>query len=132
MEDNDREAVEKLHEISFHIASQGLLFTALKSQVELEKLYGVKFTGSYENETACKTFIFGISEYLFEESVKKKLELVNFIAVLCDGSTDNSVIEQEDLYVIFVDPGIFKPIIKFFEVVAPADSQDTPGLKDAI
>ena len=34
-------------------------------------------------------------EYLFEETVKKKLELVNFITVLCDGSTDNSVTEQE-------------------------------------
>ena len=132
MEDKDREAVEKLHEISFYIASQGLPFTALKSQVELEKLHEVKFTGSYKNETACKTFIFGISEYLFEESVKKKLELVNFITVLCSGSTDNSVIEQEVLYVIFVDPDTFKPTIKFFEVVAPADSQDAPGLKDAI
>ena len=49
-------------------------------------------------------FIFGISEYLFEENVKKKLHLVNFIAILCDGSTDNSVIEQEVLYVIFTDP----------------------------
>ena len=36
---------------------------------------------------------------LFEENVKKKLYLVNFIAILCDGSTDNSVIEHEALYV---------------------------------
>ena len=26
-------------------------------------------------------FIFGISEYLFEENIKKKLHLVNFIAI---------------------------------------------------
>ena len=94
----------------FSYCSQGLPFTALKSQIELEKLHGVKCTGSYENETAYKTFIFGISEYLFEESVKKKLELVNFIAFLCDGSTDNCVTEV--LYVIFVDPDTFKPTIK--------------------
>ena len=50
--------------------------------------------GSNENKIACKTFIFGISEYLFEETVKKKLELVNFIAVLCNGLTDNSVTKQ--------------------------------------
>ena len=50
---------------------------------------------------------FGISEYLFEGTVKKKLELVNFIVVLCDGSTDNSVTAQEVLYVIFVDPETF-------------------------
>ena len=61
-----------------------------------------------------------------------KLELVNFTAVLCDGSTDNSVTEQEVLYVIFVDPETFKPTIKFLEVVTPSDSQDPPGLNDAI
>ena len=44
----------------------------------------------------------------------------------------NSVIEQEVLYVIFTDPETFKPTMKFFEVVAPADSQDAPGLKNAI
>ena len=47
-------------------------------------------------------------------------------------SVNSSVIEQEVLYVIFVDPDTFKPTIKFFEVVAPADSQDAPGLQDAI
>ena len=57
---------------------------------------------------------------------------MNFIAILCDGSTDNSVIEQEVLYVIFTDPETFKPTMKFFEVVATADSQDAPGSKNAI
>ena len=111
---------------------QRLPFTAFQNQVALEKLHGAKFTGAYENENACKNFIFGISEYLFEENVKKKLHLVNFIAILCDGSTDNSVIEQEVLYVIFTDPETFKPTMKFFEFVAPTDSQDPPGLKNTI
>ena len=132
MNEKNRETLSKLHDISFHIALQRLPFTAFQNQVALEKLHGVKFTGAYENENACKNFIFGISEYLFEENVKKKLHLVNFIAILCDGSTDNSVIEQEVLYVIFTDPETFKPTMKFFEVVAPADSQDAPGLKNPI
>ena len=46
-------------------------------------------------KNACKSFIFGISEYLFEKNIKKKLHLVDFIAIFCDGSTDNSIIEQE-------------------------------------
>ena len=132
MSEKDRETLSKLHDISFHIALQRLPFKAFQNQVTLEKLHGVKFTGTYENENACKNFIFGISKYLFEENVKKKLHLVNFIAILCDGSTDNSVIEQEVLYVIFTDPETFKPTMKFFEVVAPADSQDAPGLKNPI
>ena len=132
MDEKDRDTAEKLHEISLNIALQGLLFTAIRSQVETEKLHKVNFTGLYENETACKTFIFGISEYLFEETVKKKVELVNFITVLCYGLTDNSVTAQEVLYIIFVDPETFKPTIKFLEVVMPSNSQDTLGLKDAI
>ena len=132
MSEKDHETLSKLHNISFYIVLQRLLFTAFQKQVALEKLHGVKFTSTYENENACKNFIFGISKYLFEENVKKKLHLVNFIAILCDGSTDNSIIEQEVLYVIFTDPETFKPTMKFFEVVAPADSQDAPGLKNPI
>ena len=106
--------------------------TAFQNQVALEKLHGVKFTSAYKNENACKNFIFGISEYLFEENVKKKFHLVNFITILRDGSTDNSVIEQRVLYLIFTDPETFKPTMKFFEIVAPADSEDAPGLKNTI
>ena len=83
-------------------------------------------------KNACKNFIFGISEYLFEKNLKKKLHLVNFITIFCDESTDNSIIEQEVWYVIFTNPETFKPAMKFFEVVAPTDSQDAPGLKTAI
>ena len=132
MSEKDRETLSKLHDISFHIALQRLPFTAFQNQVALEKLHGAKFTGAYENENACKNFIFGIAKYLFEENVKKKLHLVNFIAILCDGLTDNNVIEQEVLYVIFTDPETFKPSMTFFEVVTPADSQDAPRLKNAI
>ena len=91
MSEKDCETLSKLHDISFHVTLQRLPFTAFQNQVALEKLHGVKFIGAYGNEDACKDFIFGISEYLFEEKVKKKLHLVNFIAILCDRSTDNII-----------------------------------------
>ena len=93
MSEKDCETLSKLHDISFHVALQRLTFTVFQNQIALEKLQGVKFTGAYENENASKNFIFGISEYLFEENVKKKLHVANFIAILCDGSTDNCVID---------------------------------------
>ena len=104
MSEKDCETSSKFHKIFFHITLfhsvlQGLSFTAFQNQVALEKLHGLKFTSTYENESACKNFIFGISKYLFAENVKKILHLVNFITILCDGSTDSSVIEQEVLYV---------------------------------
>ena len=85
-----------------------------------------------KNESACRDFIFGISEYLFEEDIATKLKSVNFLAILCDGSTDKSITEQEVVYVIFADPETCKPTMKFFQVISTADSQDAPGLKQGI
>ena len=72
MSEKDREILSKLHDISFHITLQRLPFTAFQNQNASEKLHGVKFTGAYENENACKNFIFGISEYLFDKKRKEK------------------------------------------------------------
>ena len=82
MSEQDCETLLKLHNISFHIALQRLLLTAFQNQVALEKLHGVKFTGAYENEYTCKNFIIGISKYLFEEKIKKKLHLVKITFII--------------------------------------------------
>ena len=96
------------------------------------KLHGGKFIGSYENETTCKNFNSRISEYLLYKGVKKKLHLAHFVVILSDGSTDVRITQQVFLYVTYTDPETFKPTMKFFEVVAPSDSQDAPGLKQGI
>ena len=57
MSEKDRKTLSKLHDISFHITLQRLPFTAFQYHVALEKLHGVKFTGTYENGNACKNFI---------------------------------------------------------------------------
>ena len=64
--------------------------------------------------------------------MKKNLHLAHFIAILHDGSTDSSIAQQEVLYVIYTDPEICGPTMKFFEIVAPSYNQDAPGLKQAI
>ena len=132
MNDKDRETVTKLHDIAFYVALHGLPFTQFEHQIKLEKLHNVPFSGAYENETACRNFILDTSDYLFEENMKKKLELVNFISILCDGSTDKSITEQEAIFVVFLDPVANLPSFKFFEVAAPENSQDAQGLHDAI
>ena len=82
---------------------------------ELEKLHNVSFkAGAYENENSCRDFIASIAQYLFDKNIYQKLMRVNFIAVLCDGSTDNSVMEQEVIYVIYTDPNTFTTTLAFF------------------
>ena len=61
MSEKDHETLSKIRDITFHIALQRLPFTAFQKEVAFEKLHGVKFTNAYENENACKSFIFGIS-----------------------------------------------------------------------
>ena len=133
MGETERTTISKLHDIAYYIALKGCAFTDFVDLVELEKLHEVKFqAGSYENESACRDFINNIAEYFFRKELYEKLICVNFIAILCDGSTDRSVIEQEVVYVIFTDPDTFKPALCFFEVLGLDSSQDARGICDAI
>ena len=40
---------------------------------------------------------------------------MNFIAILGDGTTDTSIVEQEVVYVFFVDPDTVEPTLTFSE-----------------
>ena len=58
--------------------------------------------------------------------------MVDLLAILCNRSTDKSAMKQEVVCVTFADPETGKPTLPFFEVAAPPESQDAPGLKKAI
>ena len=57
----------------------------------------------------------------------KKVVMVNFTAILCDGSTEKSITEHEVVSKRFVDQESGKPTFVFFKVVAPSYSQDAAG-----
>ena len=52
--------------------------------------------------------------------------------ILCDGTTDTSITEQEVIYIFFIDPDTMKPTLSFFECLRLEDSQDANGIFDAI
>ena len=112
MGDNERESVTKLNHIAFHVTTKGLPFKYFKDEIELQKLHDVKFkAGAYENESAYRDFILNISNFLFDKLVREKLSRVNFFAILCDGSTDHSITEQEVVYVAYAETLIpFNPV----------------------
>ena len=133
MGETERAAISKLHDIAYYIALKGRAFTDFVDLIELEKLHEVNFqAGAYENESACRDFVNNIADYFFQKDLYEKLVRVNFIAILCDGSTDRSVTEQEVVYVMFTDPDTFKPTLSFFEVLGLDSSQDATGICDAI
>ena len=81
----DGATVTKLPDIAYYIALHGLPFTQFEHLVKLEKLHNVTFTGAFKNESARRNFIIDMEEYFFQEDVKKKIKVINFIAILCDG-----------------------------------------------
>ena len=89
-------------------------------------------SGAYENETSCRDFIDSISEFLFKDNLYKKLLRVNFIAILCDGTTNASIIEQEVVYVFFVDPDTTESTLTFFECLGLEDGQDANVIFESI
>ena len=133
LQEQDREYLEKLFEVSYYIAVKGRPYSDFEDLVKLEKLHGVNFSPSdaYEHRNACKTFIEFSSKCIFEKTVKDKLLRSNFVSVLCDGSTDNAVVEKECIYVLYVFPDTFTPVCSFFSLQDPL-SQDAPGIYNAI
>ena len=85
MNEMDGATVTKLPDIAYYIALHGLPFTQFEHLVKLEKLHDVTFTGAFKNESARRNFIIDMEEYFFQEDVKKKIKVINFIAILCDG-----------------------------------------------
>lgn len=132
MQANEREGLKKLFNTAFYIAQKGRPFTDYEDIIALQTLNGADFNLScYQNKEACRDFINSIADYFFDNEIGRKLKLVNFVGVLCDGSTDKSIMEQEAIYVTFVDPDTLLPVLKFFNVVVP-ESQDAVGIKNAI
>ena len=107
---NGQRVLAKLFHITYFITQMGHAFASFKDMMDLEKLQGVEFQfGSYENKQPVAT-----------------------LWTLCNGSTDISVTEQEVVYVSNRDPVTLWPALKFFNIVSPTDSQDTPGLEEII
>ena len=73
-----------------------------------------------------------ISDYLFQVDVKEKVSRANFIAILTDGTTDAAIIEQEVIYLLYLDPDNFVPRLSFFTVSELHQGQDAAMLKSAI
>lgn len=93
----DRDTVNKVYEIAFYFVLQGLPFTMFVHQLNLEKLHGVYYIGTYENEAAW--YIRLSVQCVFEE----KVESVNVISILHDSFKDKSVTEQKVDFVVLSD-----------------------------
>ena len=74
----------------------------------------------YVNKKGCRGSIQNIANYLFDDEITKKLRKVNFTVLLHNGSTNKGVVEQEVIFIIFMNPDTCSLVMKYFSVVACA------------
>ena len=91
MSESERTGMKMLFEAAYLNAKKGRPYSDFEDWIEWARLQGIKLTVPYQNRMQCTEFIKYISEALFDENIRKKLERANFIAILCDGSTDVAV-----------------------------------------
>ena len=133
MGENECKALVKFHHIAYQIALKSLPFTHFKDEIGLKKLHDVQFnSGVYKNESACRDFIVSIGDFLIDENIIEDLGKVNFFALLCDGSIDHSITEQEVVYIAYCHQKTFEHYLKYFHLASPKHSQDAPGLNQCI
>ena len=131
MPTSERESLETLFDIASFLAKKGQPYNDFSELISLQKMHGFKFSIGYNNNKACIKFISFISKSIFEDSIKSKIIQSNFIAVLCDGSTDSAVVENDSIYVFFMDPDMFQPTLSFL-YLNDLPRQDTDGIVKAI
>ena len=78
---------------------------------------------------ACKRFISSIGNTLKGDLKETFINSACFVSVLSDGSTDSGVVEQEVVYVRYLDSGIPKT---HFAGINPPEKADAKGLLGSI
>lgn len=71
-----------------------LPFTNFKVLMKLHAKNGVLVSPTYANEVGCANMIARICEVL-EDYLCKNVQNARYISVLCDGATDNDIVENE-------------------------------------
>ncbi|XP_063609950.1 zinc finger protein 862-like [Penaeus indicus] len=122
------EKIKRLFNTTCYVVTQHLAFRKFESLCELQNMNGVQLGKNYINDHGCKDFIMAIASVLKSET-KEEVSHANYFSILADGSTDSAIIEQEGVYIRFVNKG--KPITKLIQFVA-VKSSTSQGVYDGI
>ena len=105
----------KLFNTAYFVAKEEMPFSSFKSLCELQIKNDVDLGNTYFNDHACKNFIESSAEIL-KADLSEKLNNASprFFSAMADGSTDSGIIEQELLFVRYLNNGL--PVNRFLTV----------------
>lgn len=109
------------------MAKQGKPFSDFLYVMEIQRKNKVDIGEQYINLEGCKLFIRWITKQMKQELVTDS----PFMSILSDGSTDTGVLEQEIVYVSYVDVKEMIPVTSFVNIVE-LKSADSEGVLNAI
>ena len=114
---------------AFFVGKEELAFRKFGSLCDLQEKNGVKMESMYRNEKMCSQFIASIAD-VEKEKTKREVRETRFLSLLSDGSTDAGIIEQETVFVRYVDKQ-GQPWTKFVDIVR-LESATAAGVCNAI
>ena len=135
MEKNEVARTKIKFETAYFVAKQELPLTKYKEILNHEKFHSVNTGDSYMTDVKAGEFIDFIAVDL-KSKLCKDLATANFFTILCDGSTDLAVIEEEIIFVSYFDPNSpgkdEVPVKIEFLDVQPLTSQSANAVHKAI
>ena len=100
----------RLFNTAYFVAKEGLSFKKFPRLCKLQTKNSVQLGDNYLTDVACRRFLSTIGKGL-KDDLRESFNLARFVAVLSDGSTDAGILEEEILYVRFLENGI--PVTRF-------------------
>ena len=126
--EKDLETLRIRFNSAYYLVKQERPLSDYPNLITLQHKNSIKKSQSYVTDRAAVDFTDCIAEVKKEDLIKA-ISTSNYFSLLTDGSTDSAVIEEEVLYLLFLNEG--KPEIKFFIIETPSHTT-AEGLKEAI
>ena len=114
---------------AFFVAHEELAFRKFAGLCELMKKNGVQFGEQYKNDKGCKTFISCIAQ-VEKGKIQSAVSDSRFMSILSDGSTDSGIVEQEAVYIRYVNKK-GQSVCHFVDIVA-LESANADGILHAM
>lgn len=120
-----------LFNTAYGVAKQGKPFSDFLNVMEIQRKNKVDIGEQYMNLEGCKLFIRWILTKQMKQELVTEIKNSPFMSILSDGSTDTGVLEQEIVYVRYVDVKEMIPVTTFVNIVE-LKSADFEGVLNAI
>ena len=103
MDKKDIERTKRKFEVVYFVAKKQLSMSKYTEILKLKNMHGVDIGQAYQTDQYCGTFIDYCGKEI-KQQLNSDLAKAKFYSVLCNGSTDNSVKENEVIYALYFDP----------------------------